>query len=97
MEHAHANRKQYFQIFVALAVLTALEVGLVKTGVAKTPMISGLVGLAGVKAALVAWFFMHLGHERRALRYTVAIPLLVPPIYAMVLIAESAWRMLPHG
>ncbi len=94
---AHANRKEYFVIFIILAVLTALEVAVVKMPIPKTPMVVALVILAVTKAAFVALFFMHLRSEKRALRYTVAVPLLIPPIYAVVLIAESAWRMLPHG
>jgi caa(3)-type oxidase subunit IV len=94
---AHASRKEYAVIFVILAVLTALEVAVVKMPIPKTPMVLALVALAITKAACVALFFMHLRTEKRALRYTVALPLLMPPIYAMVLIAESAWRMLPHG
>ena len=46
-EHAvHVSRKEYWVIFVWLAVLTALEVILAKTQMDKTLMVSGLIVLA---------------------------------------------------
>lgn len=47
-----------------------------------------------VMAVCVALFYMHLKHETRFLKITVAIPLAMPALYAVVLIAEAMWRML---
>ena len=92
---AHVNRKLYWKIFAALTILTVLEVGLVYVpGISKVLMGIGLCTLALVKATLVGWFFMHLGHETKPLKLTVAIPMCVPAFYAFVLIAEAAWRLL---
>jgi caa(3)-type oxidase subunit IV len=55
-------------------------------------MAVGLIGLAVTKAACVGLYYMHLKHETRALRLTVALPLAAPPFYALVLIGEAAWR-----
>lgn len=90
----HVNRKQYWVIFVYLLVLTVLEVGLVYIpGVPKGLMVSALILLAITKAALVGLFYMHLKHETRILKLTVAIPMASPALYAVVLIAEAAWRL----
>ncbi len=51
-----------------------------------------LVGMALTKAALVGFFFMHLKHETKFLRWTVALPMLAPTLYAIVLMSEAAWR-----
>jgi len=93
---AHASkRKQYMMVFVALIVLTALELAVVKTHVTKQLMISALIGLALAKAAAVALYFMHLREEKRPLRWIVGGTLLsFPPLYAFVLIAEALYR---HG
>lgn len=92
---AHVNRKEYWVIFGALAVLTALEVGVVYVpGIGKGLLVSALILLAIGKAALVALFYMHLKHETRVLKLTVAIPMAVPAVYAVVLILEGAWRYL---
>ena len=91
----HVNRKQYWVIFVYLLVLTVLEVGLVYIpGIPKGMMVSALILLAITKAALVGLFYMHLKHETKVLKLTVAIPMASPALYAVVLIAEAGWRLL---
>ena len=83
------------QVFVALAVLTALEIAAVYLHLEKRMLVSVLIALAITKAAIVALFFMHLRSETRVLKASVAIPISLPAIYALVLIAEGAWRRLP--
>lgn len=91
----HVDRKQYLQIFAALFVLTALEVGIVYIpGIGKVALGSALILMALGKAWLVMWFFMHLGHETKVMRSTVVIPFAFPAIYAAALIADAAWRLL---
>jgi caa(3)-type oxidase subunit IV len=92
---AHVNRKEYWTIFIVLSVLTILEVGVVYAGVPRTPLFLALSGLAIVKATCVGLFFMHLKYETKILRRTVAIPMSIPAFYALILIAEGAWRRLP--
>ncbi len=96
---AHVNRKEYWVIFGFLFALTILEVGLAYVPVyvptiPKGLVITGLIALAVAKAALVGLFYMHLKHETRILKLTVAIPLATPAVYAFVLISEAAWRYL---
>ncbi len=94
-----ASRKIYWVIFVVLAVLTALEVGVANPslGIGKTAVAFALVGMALSKAALVGWFYMHLNHEMKALKLTVALPFFFPALYAVVLIAEAGWRLIRPG
>ena len=92
---AHVDRKQYWKIFVVLTVLTVLEVAVVYIHtIPRALMVLALVGLAVTKAVYVGLYFMHLGHETRALKLTVAIPMATPAVYALVLIGEAAWRSL---
>ena len=95
MSKSHVNRKEYWAIFAVLFLLTVLEVGVVYLGIAKTPLFVALTGLALVKATCVGLFFMHLKHETPILRRSIAIPMSIPAFYALVLIAEGAWRRLP--
>lgn len=91
--HAHpSHRARYLKVFAALIVLTGLELGVVYAGLSRGTVILTLIGLALVKAGAVAMYFMHLGDERRTLRLMVGLPLLFPPFYACVLIAESIFR-----
>jgi caa(3)-type oxidase subunit IV len=95
---AHVNRKEYWAIFGFLFLLTILEVLLAYTpqwtpAIDKRLVVTGLIALAVAKAALVGLFYMHLKHETRVLKLTVAIPLATPAVYALVLISEAAWRL----
>ena len=93
---AHVDRRTYWIVFGTLAILTVLEI-LVATpsmGVPKVPMVIALIAMALSKASLVGLFFMHLKHEMRALKLTVALPFLFPAIYAVVLIGEAGWRLI---
>jgi caa(3)-type oxidase subunit IV len=90
--HHQSHAQRYFKVFGALVVLTGLELGVVYAGLPKTTLIALLVGLAFAKAGAVALWFMHLADERRVLRLMVGLPLLFPPLYACVLIAEAFAR-----
>ena len=91
----HVNRKEYWVIFGALTVLTVLEVGVVYVpGIARSLLAIALVSMALTKAGLVGLFYMHLKHETPVLRWSVAIPMATPGMYALILMAEATWRML---
>jgi caa(3)-type oxidase subunit IV len=89
-EGSHAGK--YWKVFFALVGLTACELGVFYAGIGKTLLILLLIGLAVAKAGAVALWFMHLADERPVLRRMVALPLLFPPFYAVVLIAEAVFR-----
>ena len=92
--HHAPNYKEYFAIFVVLFVLTVLEVAVTKVpGIAHRLMAIALVGMALTKAAFVGFYYMHLKNETKGLKLTVALPLLAPALYALVLISEAAWRL----
>jgi len=90
----HGGR-EVVAVFAGLLVLTALELGVIRApGVARAAVVAALVGLAVAKAALIALFFMHLRYETRILKFTVLGPLAAPAVYALVLMADAAWRLL---
>jgi caa(3)-type oxidase subunit IV len=95
VSHAgHVNRKQYWVIWLYLLLMTVVEVALFYVpGIPRGLTISALFALAIAKAALVGLFYMHLKHETRVLRWSVAIPMSTPVVYAAVLIAEASWRL----
>ena len=91
-----ATRAHVLRVFAVLTVLTVVEVAVVYVpGVSATLLSVALSALAVAKAALVLFYFMHLGHERRALRWGVLGALLLPALFAAVLIGEAAWRAGP--
>ncbi len=92
----HINRKLYLKVFLALIALTVLEVAVVEfPGINPTLAVTGLFSLSFVKAFLVAAIFMHLRDESKIMRYSMALPMAVPAVYAIVLIGEASWRLLP--
>src|SRR5262245_13539821 len=79
--HHAPNRREYFVIFAVLFVLTILEVAVAQMpGIARVLVGSALVALALTKAACVGLFYMHLKHETRILKLTVAIPMATPMV-----------------
>jgi cytochrome c oxidase subunit 4 len=93
---SHPSRKQYLGVFLGLAVLTIVEVGIVYlTGISRGLMIAALTALAVTKAALVGLFFMHLKSETSYLKATVLVPMSMPALFAIVLVAEAMWRSAP--
>ncbi len=91
MSGAH-SRKEYIVMFFVLTALTGIEVGLKYMPIARGMLIAGLITLAVGKATLVALFYMHLKSETRSLKMVIAIPMLFPALYAVVLIVESIAR-----
>jgi cytochrome c oxidase subunit IV len=86
--HLH-KRPNYMAIFWWLAGFTAFEVAY--STILKPPkvfLISGLVLLAGIKAVLVALYFMHLKFERRTLGIIFASTLILGAILVSVGMAE---------
>ena len=90
----HIDKKQAMQIFGLLFVFTALEIGIVYIpGIDAMLLIAGLVGMACAKAGLVGMYYMHLKHETEMLQWSIVIPMLVPALYAFVLVVEAAYRL----
>lgn len=87
-EHKH-KAPHYMAIFYWLAGLTVVEVTWAKLlHTDRKPLIIGLVVFAGVKALLVALFFMHLRFERKTLGLIVASTLILGVILVSVGMAE---------
>ena len=84
-----SHRRTYFQIFIWLTVLTALEVGLAVSHLQRFVLIPVLCALAIIKAALVAMFFMHLRFEKKTLALIVCTPLLLAGILILGLMPDS--------
>ncbi len=76
-DHGGDHMPIYNRTIVTLAALTALEFVLAYFLGHGLPLIAGillLVGLAAVKAFLVAKFFMHLKYDPKALAYVIFTP-----------------------
>ncbi len=93
--HAHehqSHKKQYIVIFVVLALLTALEIGVAEIpGIGKFAKGSSLTFLAVGKAFLVAYYYMHLKEETKWMKFIAAVPIMAG-VYATVLRLEATFK-----
>ncbi|MBI2689643.1 MAG: cytochrome C oxidase subunit IV family protein [Acidobacteria bacterium] len=65
----------YVKVWIGLVALTLVEAGLAWIRTAPTLMLALLLVLSLIKAALIAWWFMHL-RTHRPKPLTVLIPML---------------------
>jgi cytochrome c oxidase subunit 4 len=85
--HKHPN---YVLIWVYLAVLTAVEVGVAFVShFSKTTLLIILLALAVWKALLVALYFMHLKFEGWNLRLIAIIPIPLALILIIFVLQEG--------
>ena len=96
MENAHAAppRSQALVTFAVLLGLTALEVAVSQVGGHHRAVVVALIGLATTQGMVQLLYFMHLRWETRMLRLYIMLPLSLPVLYAVVLIADGIWRRL---
>ncbi len=86
-----SHKKEYFIIFIALTLLTVIELVIPNMKVSYFAKASSLTGLALGKAFLVGYFYMHLKEETKWLKFIALIPISAF-IYAVVVVLESLYR-----
>src|SRR5687767_7681693 len=84
----HIHHPPYIGIWVALAVLTAIELGVAFLGWAKLTLALILIALAVWKALLVALYYMHLRFEPTRLRWLAVAPIPLAFILVLAVIQE---------
>jgi cytochrome c oxidase subunit 4 len=85
-EHPHERQYPtegtYFAVFVALAILTVIELAVVYLPGIRVPL---LVGLAFSKAWLVVQFYMHLRYDNKLFSWVFLLPLAAGAILTVAL------------
>ncbi len=94
-EHGEPN---YWMVWLALAVLTIVELAVARVEGARAFVVLSLCVLALAKAALVAAYFMHLKFEKYALVLIVLSPLVLSAILYIGLVPDATThiRWLPQ-
>ena len=91
METAH-KRPNYILIWIYLAVLTAVELGLAfELPISKNLKLGLLLFFAVWKALLVGLYFMHLKFERWNLRLVALFPIPLALILLAAGMSEHIW------
>jgi caa(3)-type oxidase subunit IV len=91
------SRTPYYFVWVALLLLTGLEVGLAYNQVF-TPihMLEVLMGLSVIKSALIIGYFMHLKFEIARMKYVLMVALVVCLCLMFIFFAD-AFRIISLG
>jgi cytochrome c oxidase subunit 4 len=88
VEHPGKPHPNYMAVFIGLAVLTAVELGVAFLPWSKTTLILLLLFLAVWKALMVALYFMHLRYENNGIRIMAVAPLPLAVILVAYVIQE---------
>ena len=90
-EHFAGSNKLFISIWVWLLGLTLVEIGLAYKPMPLHYMLTILMGLSIIKAALIVAYFMHLKFERLSLILTI-VPMLVICICLLFVFFPDSFR-----
>ncbi|MGQ0646056.1 MAG: cytochrome C oxidase subunit IV family protein [Gemmatimonadaceae bacterium] len=90
-EVKHAAHPNYIAVFIALGVLTALELFVAFLPWTQLTKILILIGLAVWKAVMVALYYMHLRFEPQRLRWLAVAPLPLSVILVYIVSRAVRW------
>ncbi len=90
--HAGGTTVTFLKVWTILLVLTGVEVLLAYEQVPTLIMLTVLVGLSVIKAALIIAYFMHMKFERLSLFLTL-FPMLIFCIVLMLIFLGDATRI----
>lgn len=90
-EHFAGSNKLFTSIWVWLVVLTLIEIFLAYKPMSIHIMLTVLLGLSIIKAALIVAYFMHLKFERLSLILTL-VPMLVICICLLFVFFPDSFR-----
>lgn len=94
--HGKQVRKKIYFVTVLLSVITTVEVALgvfIKQGTELWPFVKwSFVVMTLIKAGYIVLVFMHLGDERKSLRYVILLPYAIFILYLLFIgITESSY------
>jgi len=90
--HAPVTTMTFAKVWIVLLILTAVEVFLAYEQLPTTIMLTILVGLSVIKAALIIAYFMHMKFARLSLFLTL-FPMMIFCIVLMLIFLGDAARI----
>ena len=96
-QQRHHGKAQFFWVWGALLVLTAIEVYLTYQNLKPIRMLTILMGLSIVKAALIIGVFMHLKYEVSRMKWLTMGSLVVCLVLMTIFFFPDAFRILYLG
>jgi cytochrome c oxidase subunit 4 len=96
-EHRHHGKAQFFWVWGALLVMTAIEVYLTYQNMQPKRMLTILMGLSLIKAALIIGYFMHLKYEVSRMKWLTMCSVVACLILMTIFFFPDARRILDLG
>jgi caa(3)-type oxidase subunit IV len=95
-EQRHHGKAQFFWVWGVLLVITAIEVDLAYQNLRPLRMLTILMGLSLIKAALLIGYFMHMKFEVTKMKW-LTMCCLVACLTLMLIFFPDALRILSLG
>jgi cytochrome c oxidase subunit IV len=95
-KHRHHGKAQFFWVWGILLVITAIEVYLGYQNTEPVRMLTILMGLSIVKAALIIGYFMHMKFEISRMKW-ITMSSLVFCLAMMMVFFPDAFRIIHLG
>jgi caa(3)-type oxidase subunit IV len=95
-EQRHHGKAQFFYVWIALLIMTAIEVYLTYQNMQPVRMLTILMGLSLIKAALIIGYFMHMKFEVSRMKWLTMASLVVC-LALMMIFFPDALRILSLG
>jgi cytochrome c oxidase subunit IV len=87
-------RKKIWKVTLLLTIITVVEVGMgayIKQGTSIWPIVKwSFVVMTLVKAAYIVLVFMHLGDEKKSLKYVILVPYILFILYLIFIALTEA-------
>ena len=96
VQHVGGTTGTFAKVWIALLVMTGIEVLLAYEQVPTMIMLTALLGLSIIKAALIIAYFMHMKFEISAMKW-VTMSSLVFCLAMMLVFLPDAFRILHLG
>src|SRR6266850_7170097 len=96
-QQRHHGKAQFFWVWGALLVMTAIEVYLTYQNMQPSRMLTILMGLSLIKAALIIGFFMHLKYEVSRMKWLTMTSVVMCLILMTIFFFPDAFRILYLG
>jgi len=95
-QQRHHGKSQFFWVWGVLLVITAIEVYLTYQNMQPVRMLTILMGLSLVKAALIIGYFMHMKYEISRMKW-LTMCALVACLALMMIFFPDAFRIISLG
>src|ERR1700739_4134543 len=94
-EQRHHGKAQFFYVWIALLIMTATEVYLTYQNMQPVRLLTILMGLSLIKAALIIGYFMHMKFEVSRMKWLTMASLVVCLALMMIFFPDAPRTLAP--